>query len=124
MCPLANPTAYAVPEGPDHERLEPSTWQQEDARRPHVPVHGDGGGAPCQRHCLYARLLPQPVSRHFHLACCYRSVFSLHWTLHLLRCLKVESLIKNAYTAFGCYSALVCDASKYLTFRKFDYFVK
>lgn len=51
-----------MPEGPDYERLEPSSREQKDARRPHVLVHGDGGGAPRQRHCLHTGLLPQPVS--------------------------------------------------------------
>lgn len=30
-------TAYTVPEGAEHEQLEPPSRKQEDARRPNVP---------------------------------------------------------------------------------------
>lgn len=65
-----------MPEGPDYERLEPSTWKQEDARGPHVPLHCDCGGAPRQCHRFHTRLLPQPVSHHlsfFTFVLIYRS---------------------------------------------------
>lgn len=32
LCFLTSPSAYAMPEGLDYERLEPSSWKQEDAR--------------------------------------------------------------------------------------------
>lgn len=51
-----------MPQGPHDEWLEPSAGQQEDARRPHVPVHCDRRRAARQHYCLHTRILPQPVN--------------------------------------------------------------
>jgi len=51
-----------VPEGPDYERLEPSTWKQEDARGPDVHPRPDYGGQGAQHYILNTGFLPQPVS--------------------------------------------------------------
>ena len=55
-------TAFTVPAGSDHEQLESSSREQEDARRLNVPQRPDHGGPRAQHYVLYAWFLPQPVS--------------------------------------------------------------
>lgn len=50
-----------VPEGPEHEQLEPPPRKQEDARRPAVPERPDSGGQGAQHHLIHTWFLPQPV---------------------------------------------------------------
>lgn len=55
-------TAITVPAGSDHEQLESSSREQENARGLNVPERPDYGGQGTQHYVLYAWLLPQPVS--------------------------------------------------------------
>lgn len=57
-----NSLASAVPKSINHERMEPSTWQSQDAWRSHVLVCHHSGGPACQHHCIHSRILPQSVS--------------------------------------------------------------
>lgn len=51
-------TAATVPEGAEHEQLEPPSRKQEDARRPDVPERPDYGGQRAQHYVLDPRFLP------------------------------------------------------------------
>lgn len=68
-------TAITVPAGSDHEQLEPSSREQEDARGLDVPQCPDYGRQGAQHYIVYTWLLPQPVSvqlfRHCQFANCY-----------------------------------------------------
>lgn len=51
-------TAITVPEGNEHEQLEPPSRKQEDARRLDVPKCPDYGGQRTQHYILDSWFLP------------------------------------------------------------------
>jgi hypothetical protein len=59
---LAVPAAPAVSKSTHHERLEPTPWESQDARGPHVSVCDHSRGPASQHHCFHEGLLPEPVS--------------------------------------------------------------
>lgn len=55
-------TAITVPAGSDHEQLEPSSREQEDAWGFDVSQRPDYGRQRTQHYILYTWFLPKPVS--------------------------------------------------------------